>query len=300
MLDRGARSARREARIGLLFLSPWLFGLAVFTAYPLIASFYFSFTQYSGLSSPRWLGLDNYVQLFRDPLFWKSIYNTLYLAIIGIPLAQILSLLVALLLNTKVKFLGLFRTLYFLPSIVPAVATALLWKWFLNPQFGPVNLLLERIGLPTPGWLTDPLWSKPALIFTSVWGVGGAMVIYLAGLQNIPTELYEAAELDGASRLARFFRITLPMLSPVILFNVVMGIINSFQSFTSVFIMTGGGPENSTLVYALSIYRNGFQFYKMGYASAMAWILLLMTSLAVFFVFKFFGKYGYFGGGDKV
>jgi multiple sugar transport system permease protein len=294
-----AKSRAREARIGLLFLSPWLIGLAVFTAYPIIASLYFSFTHYSGLSAPRWAGLDNYVQLFKDTLFWKSIYNTLYLAIIGIPLAQIMSILVALLLNTKVKFLGIFRTLYFLPSIVPAVATALLWKWFLNPQFGPVNLLLEKIGLPTPGWLTDPLWSKPALIFTSIWGVGGAMVIYLAGLQNIPAELYEAAELDGAGRIASFTKITLPMLSPVILFNVVMGIINSFQSFTSVFIMTGGGPENSTLVYALSIYRNGFQFYKMGYASAMAWILLVMTSISIFFVFKFFGKYGYFGGVDN-
>ncbi|MBN2219166.1 MAG: sugar ABC transporter permease [Kosmotogaceae bacterium] len=294
-----AKSRIREARVGLLFLSPWLIGLGVFTAYPIIASLYFSFTYYSGLSSPRWVGLDNYLQLFKDPLFWKSIYNTLYLAIIGIPLAQALSLLVALLLNTKVKFLGIFRTLYFLPSIVPAVATALLWKWFLNPQFGPVNLLLEKIGLPTPGWLTDPLWSKPALIFTSIWGVGGAMVIYLAGLQNIPAELYEAAELDGAGKLSKFSKITLPMLSPVILFNVVMGTINSFQSFTSVFIMTGGGPENSTLVYALSIYRNGFQFYKMGYASAMAWILLIMTSIAIFFVFKFFGRYGYFGGVDR-
>ncbi|MDD3460919.1 hypothetical protein KU43_07185 [Mesotoga sp. SC_NapDC2] len=298
-MRKAAKSRAREARMGLLFLSPWLIGLAVFTAYPIIASLYFSFTYYSGLSSPRWAGLDNYVQLFRDSLFWKSIYNTLYLAIIGIPLAQILSILVALLLNTKVRFLAIFRTLYFLPSIVPAVATALLWKWFLNPQFGPVNLLLERIGLPTPGWLTDPLWSKPALILTSIWGVGGAMVIYLAGLQNIPSELYEAAELDGAGRIAAFTKITLPMLSPVILFNVVMGIINSFQSFTSVFIMTAGGPENSTLVYALSIYKNGFQFYKMGYASAMAWILLVMTSVAIFFVFKFFGKYGYFGGVDK-
>ncbi len=294
-----AKSRKRESRIGLLFLSPWLLGLAIFTAYPIIASLYFSFTQYSGLSSPRWIGLENYARLFQDQLFWKSIYNTLYLAIIGIPLAQTLSLLVALLLNTKVRFLSVFRTLYFLPSIVPAVATALLWKWFLNPQFGPINLLLERIGLPTPGWLTDPAWSKPALILTSVWGVGGAMVIYLAGLQNIPAELYEAAELDGAGRIARLFRITIPMLSPVILFNVVMGVISSFQSFTSVFIMTAGGPENSTLVYALSIYRNGFQFYRMGYASAMAWILLIITSIAVLFVFKFFGKYGYFGGAEK-
>ncbi len=298
-VDRAIRLRRREARTGLLFLSPWLIGLAVFTAYPIIASFLFSFTYYTGLSAPRWAGFENYVQLFRDSLFWKAIYNTLYLAIIGIPLAQVLSILVALLLNTKVRFLAVFRTFYFLPSIVPAVATALLWRWFLNPQFGPVNTFLEWIGLPTPGWLTDPAWSKPGLILTSIWGIGGAMIIYLAGLQNISSELYEAAELDGAGKVAMFFRITLPMLSPVILFNVVMGVINSFQSFTTVFIMTGGGPENSTLVYALSIYRNAFQFYRMGYASAMAWILLLITAVAVLLVFKFFGKYGYFGGTGK-
>jgi multiple sugar transport system permease protein len=294
-----SKARRREIRIGVLFLSPWLIGLGVFTAYPIIASFYFSFTHYSGLSAPRWIGMDNYVQLFSDPLFGKAIYNTIYLAIIGIPLAQVLSLMTALLLNSKVRFLSIFRTLYFLPSIVPAVAAALLWRWFLNPQFGPVNLFLETIGLPTPGWLTDPAWSKPGLILTSIWGIGGSMVIYLAGLHNIPTELYEAADLDGAGKIAKIFSITLPMLSPVILFNVVMGIINSFQSFTSVFIMTGGGPENSTLVYALSIYRNAFQFYRMGYASAMAWILLVITSVAVFIVFRFFGRYGYFGGTEQ-
>jgi len=286
---------RKEEIKGFLFLSPWLVGLLVFTAYPIIASFLFSFTYYNGISAPRLVGLGNYLQLFKDPLFWKAISNTLYLAVIGIPIAQVLSVLVALLLNTKIKFQGIFRALYFLPSIVPVVATALLWKWFLNPEFGPLNVMLMKLGLPAPGWLTDPAWAKPALILTGVWAIGSPMVIYLAGLQNISGELYEAATLDGAGKIASFFHITIPMLSPVILFNVVMGIINSFQAFTTIFVMTNGGPDNATLVYALQIYRNAFQFYKMGYASSMAWILLLLTAVAVLFVFKFFGKWGYFG-----
>ncbi len=283
---------------GFLFLSPWLIGLLVFTAYPIIASFVFSFTYYNGISSPEWTGLGNYVQLFRDPLFTKAIYNTIYLALIGIPIAQVISVLAALLLNTRIRFRGVFRAVYFLPSIVPVVATALLWKWFLNPEFGPLNVFLMKLGLPAPGWLIDPAWAKPALILTGIWGIGSPMVIYLAGLQNIPGELYEAAMLDGAGRFASFFRITLPMLSPVILFNVVMGVITSFQAFTTIFVMTNGGPDNSTLVYALLIYRNAFQFYKMGYASAMAWILLLLTAIAVLLVFKFFGKWGYFGAAE--
>jgi multiple sugar transport system permease protein len=289
---------KRETRRGLLFLSPWLIGLLVFTAYPVVASFIFSFARYNGLSSPDWIGFGNYTQLFRDPLFWRAIYNTVYLAIIGIPIAQIVSVLVALLLNTKLKLVGIFRAVYFLPSIVPVVATALLWKWFLNPEFGPLNVFLVKLGLPAPGWLTDPFWAKPALILTSIWAIGSPMVIYLAGLQNISPELYEAAQIDGAGKITSFFRITLPMLSPVILFNVVMGLINSFQVFTTIFVMTSGGPDNATLVYALSVYKNAFQFYKMGYASAMAWILLLLTALAIFLVFKFFGKWGYFGASE--
>ena len=288
-------SSNRGEIKGFLFLSPWLIGLLVFTAYPIVASFVFSFAYYNGISAPHMIGLENYKQLFSDPLFWQSIRNTLYLAVFGIPIAQVLSVLVALLLNTKIKFQGLFRALYFLPSIVPVVATALLWKWFLNPEFGPLNVFLMKLGLPAPGWLTDPVWAKPALILTGIWAIGSPMVIYLAGLQNISAELYEAATLDGAGKIASFFHVTLPMLSPVILFNVVMGVINSFQAFTTIFVMTNGGPDNSTLVYALQIYRNGFQFYKMGYASAMAWILLLLTALAVLLVFKFFGKWGYFG-----
>lgn len=295
-MTRRLSSKRKESLTGFLFISPWLIGIAVFTAYPIIASLIFSFSSYNGISSPVWIGLKNFSDLLNDELFLKSIYNTLFLAIIGIPITQFLSILTAVLLNIDIKGQKIFRTLFFLPSIVPAVASALLWKWILNPEFGPVNLFLEKMGLQGPGWLTDPVWSKPSLILLSCWGIGGAMIIYLAGLQNIPKDLYEAAEIDGANKIKSFFKITLPMLKPVIIFNLVMGIISSFQVFTNVFIMTGGGPENSTEVYALQIYRNAFQYYKMGYASAMSWLLLLITALSVFLVFKFFRNWGFYGG----
>lgn len=292
---RMTRRQRRDLWLGLAFVSPWLVGFLVFTVYPVIASLYFSFTDYNVVSAPRWIGLRNYTDLFADPLFGKTLYNTLYLAIIGIPFSLVLSLMIAMLLNKKVKLQGFFRTLYFLPSVVPAVAAALLWRWFLNPDYGPVNEFLWQLGINGPGWLADPTWSKPALILASLWGVGGSMVIYLAGLQNVPTPLYEAADLDGANRWQRFRYVTLPMLSPVILFNLIMGIITSFQAFTNIYIMTGGGPSNSTLVYALYLYQNAFQFFRMGYASAMAWVLLLITALALVGIFRTSGWVHYEG-----
>ena len=280
------RRQRRDLWLGLAFVSPWLIGFLVFTVYPVAASLYFSFTDYNVVSAPRWIGLRNYTDLVADPLFSRTLYNTLYLALIGIPFSLILSLAIAMLLNNKVRFQGLFRTIYFLPSIVPAVAAALLWRWFLNPDYGPVNEFLWQLGINGPGWLADPAWSKPALIFASLWGIGGSMVIYLAGLQNVPVALYEAADLDGASSWQRFRYVTLPMLSPVILFNLIMGIITSFQAFTNIYIMTGGGPSNSTLVYALYLYQNAFQFFRMGYASAMAWVLLIITAVALIGIFR--------------
>ncbi|MBX3142604.1 MAG: sugar ABC transporter permease [Trueperaceae bacterium] len=286
---------RRELWLGLAFISPWLIGFLVFTVYPVFASLYFSFTDYNVVSAPRWIGTRNYTDLVADPLFGKTLYNTLYLAAIGIPFSLIVSLLIALLLNTKVRLQGVFRTIYFLPSVVPAVAAALLWRWFLNPDYGPVNEFLWALGINGPGWLADPTWSKPALILASLWGVGGSMVIYLAGLQNVPVQLYEAADLDGATRWQRLRYVTLPMLSPVILFNLIMGIITSFQAFTNIYIMTGGGPSNSTLVYALYLYQNAFQFFRMGFASAMAWVLLMITAVALVFVFRTSGWVYYEG-----
>ncbi len=281
---------RRESILGFVFISPWIAGFLIFTLYPIIYSLYLSFTMTGEGGALKWIGWDNYLTAFKERDFWLSIKNTLILSGIGIPIAQIMALLAALLLNIRMKHQGLFRTIFFLPSVVPAVATGLLWKWILNPRLGPINGFLEQLGIAGPGWLADPSWVKPSLILMSFWGIGGTMVIYLAGLQNIPNELYEAAELDGASSWARLKSITLPLLRPVTLFNTIMGIITSFQSFTQIIIMLDmdGGIEKSGLVYGLYIYTNAFRDFKMGYASALSWILLIITAITVGITMKFF------------
>jgi multiple sugar transport system permease protein len=235
-----------------------------------------------------------------DDLFWKSLWNTLYLVLLGLPIGLAASLGIALLLNQKLKGMSFYRTLYYLPSITPVVATSILWLWLLNPEMGLVNLALGRLGVSQPpAWLSDPLWSKPALILMGLWGAGGGMVIYLAALQDVPEQLYEAASLDGAGRLSQFRHVTLPMLSPVILFNMIMGLIGTFQYFTQAYIMTGGGPEDSTTFYALHLFNRAFLDFKMGYASAMAWILFLVTLVCAAAVFRTSAKWVYYGGEAK-
>jgi multiple sugar transport system permease protein len=291
--------ARRNLRNGLLFASPWLINLAILIAYPIAASFYYSLTSYDTLRPPRWVGAENYQRLFtEDPIFWKSLGNTLYLVAMGLPVGLVVSLGIALLMNQKLKGMVFYRTLYYLPSITPVVATSVLWMWMLNPEMGLVNSLLERIGVNGPGWIASPEWSKPALILMGLWGAGGSMVIYLAGLQDVPQQLYEAASLDGAGRLAQFRHVTLPMLSPVILFNLVMGLIGSFQYFTQVYVMTRGvgGPQDSTLVYALQLFNAAFTEFRMGYASAMAWVLFLVTLVCRLLVFRSSARWVYYGG----
>lgn len=286
----------RPERIGLAFASPWLAGLAIFGLYPIASSLYFSLCRYNVVRPPRFAGLENYrMLLFDDPLLWKSLWNTLVLTSIGLPLQLMAALFAAMLLNSKVRGLSIFRTLFYLPSVVPAVATGILWIWILNPEYGLMNAALKWIGIRGPGWMTDPLWAKPALILVGIWGVGNTMIIFLAGLQQVPASLYEAAIVDGAGPFQRFLNVTLPMISPVIFFNLVMGIIGSFQYFTHVYVMTVnlqgggqglGGPESSTLVYPLYLYQNAFLFFRMGYASALAWILFLLTALLLVVVFK--------------
>lgn len=289
------RREKQDLRNGLLFVSPWLIGFGVFALYPIVVSFYYSLCTYNVVLPPRWIGIENYVNLLTDdPHFWKSLYNTFYMMALGLPMGLTFAFLLAVLLNTKVRGLAVFRTIFYLPSIVPVVATSILWVWILNPECGLVNGALGWLGIRGPGWLTDPRWSKPALILTGLWGVGGTMIIFLAGLQQAPTALYEAAVVDGAGRWRSLRHITLPSISPVIFFNLIMGIIGSFQYFTQVYIMTGGGtsagrpggPQDSTLVYALYLYQNAFQNFDMGYASAMAWILLLVTLALVAVVFR--------------
>ncbi len=277
---------RREAIEGWLFASPWVVGFLVFSIGPIIASLILSFCDYSVYSLPKWIGIENYRKmLFEDPLFWKSLYNTVYY-LINVPLGLGVALGCALLLNRNLVGKNILRTMYYLPSVTSGVAISLLWLWIFDPNLGFLNDLLERIGINGPLWLQSEKWSKPALILMSLWGIGGTMVIYLAGLQGVPEQLYEAAEIDGASQWQKFYHITIPMLSPTILFTVVMGIIGSFQVFTQSYIMTNGGPLNSTLFYVLYLYRNGFVWLHLGYASAMAWILFIIILVVTMLIFR--------------
>ncbi|MEI9939473.1 MAG: sugar ABC transporter permease [Pseudomonadota bacterium] len=252
--------------------------------YPLCAAFYYSLCDYSVLLPPVFIGFDNYLDLVKDPLFWQSLRNTAYFAAGSVTLGLFVSLSLALLLNSKVKGLGLYRTIFFLPSLMPVVAGSILWMVMYNGQSGLINSGLRAIGINGPAWLADPNWSKPAIVIMAVWGAGNAMVVYLAGLQDVPTALYEAAIIDGAGFFQRLFHVTIPMISPVIYFNVVFSIISGFQAFTQAFIMTGstGAPERSTLFYVLNLYNVGFQDLRMGYASAMAWVLFIIILLITF------------------
>ncbi len=289
---------RRNLFTGLAFTSLWIVGLAAFTAYPVLASLYYSFCDYSILKSPVWCGLENYRQLFSDDLFWLSLRNTLFYAGLSVPLGTVVSLALALLLNADVRGRPFFRVVFYLPSIVPVVAASMLWLWIFNGQVGLLNWVLAPVlgwfGATPPAWLVDPNWSKPALVIMSLWGTGNAMVIYLAGLQNVPRELYEAAAIDGASGWRRFRHVTLPMLAPVVYFNVVMSLIGALQVFTQAFIMSaaaGGGtgtgtdgfPARSTLFYTMHLFATAFYDLRMGYASAMAYVLFLIIAALTWF-----------------
>jgi multiple sugar transport system permease protein len=281
------RNERRNLRNGLLFMSPWIIGFGVFMLYPVLASFYFSFCDYSVLEPPVWIGAENYAELMGDKVFWISLGNTAYYAGVSLPLGMAVALAVAILLNTKVRGMAVYRTIFFLPAIVPIVAMAILWMWIFNGQYGVLNYALGAIGVPAkvlPTWLDDATWAMPALIIMGLWGIGYSVVIYLAGLQDIPVSLYESADIDGATWWQKTVHITIPMLSPVIYFNLVMGIIGTFQIFAAPYIMTEGGPERATTFYTLYLYNLAFGELRMGYACAMAWILfviiLVLTLLA--------------------
>ncbi len=285
----------RDRRIGLLFISPWLIGFSAFIFYPALASIYYSLTSYNVLTPPEFIGIDNYRVLFTDdPLFWKALYNTFYYAIFAIPLAILIGVSIALLLNLKVKGMPIYRTVYYLPAIVPVVGASIVWMWLLNPQYGVINGILDKIGISGPGWITDPRWSKPSLIIMSLWAIGGAILIYLASLQDVPQSLYESADLDGANRVQKTIYITIPMITPSIFFNFIMGLIAAFQYFTQAYIMTDGGPADSTLFYSLYLYNNAFGYFKMGYASAMAWILFLIILACTLLVFKSSARWVYY------
>lgn len=292
-----ASKRRNHTAAGILFALPWIIGFLAFSLYPIIMSVYYSLTDFNMFQTPKFVGLENYSALFQDEKFYKSLGNKLYMTVLGTPLCLVAGLLLAVLLNQKVRAMPIFRTFFYLPSIVPLVASSMLWLWILNPQYGLLNNILQKLGLYQPNWLTDPRFTKPALLIMGVWGVGSIMIIFLAALQDVPRTLYEAAEIDGANALKRFFYITLPGISPAIFFQLIMGIINNFQYFTQAYLMIGsstggglnvvsGGAENSLLFYALYLYQNAFNLFKMGKASAMAWILFVVVAVVTAVVFK--------------
>ncbi|MCD6384254.1 extracellular solute-binding protein [Candidatus Sumerlaeota bacterium] len=312
---------KNEARDGYLFALPVIIGLLVFSVGPIIMAIIYSFCDFPVLTPARWVGLKNYqTLLFGDPLFWKSLWNTIFYTIFSVPLGIVIALILALLLNARIRGQSYFRTIFYIPSIVPVVAASLIWLWLFNGEFGLLNYLLElgwkgvvfivslagkesalaryfqEMGTPKVPWLTNQYWAKPSLVLMSLWGVGAGMIILLAGLQGIPRHLYEAATIDGASAWQRFLHITLPMLSPTLFFLVIINTIAGFQIFTQAYIMTDGGPVDSTLFYVFYLFRKGFLFFEMGYASAMAWVLFLIVLWITLLQFKYSRKWVYYEG----
>jgi multiple sugar transport system permease protein len=279
-------ASRREAITFYLTISPWLIGFVAFTLVPMAISLYLGFTRWDLFSSPRWVGLENYARMTGDELFWQAIKVTTIYTLAYVPAEMIGGLSLALLVNQKVRGIGGFRTIFYLPSVLAGVAYVVLWMWIFNPQGGLLNTLLAYVGIQGPRWLIDPDWALPSLLLMTFWGWGRAMVIYLAGLQGVPPELYEAAAIDGAGDWAKLWRITIPMITPTILFTLILSVISTFQTFTSAFVATNGGPLDSTLFYVLYIYRQAFQFFRMGYAAAMAWVLFLIVLALTLILFR--------------
>lgn len=278
---------------GYLFISPWIIGFVVFTAGALLGSFSISLTKWNIVGTPEVVGLTNYQKMVEDRFFWQSIKVTLYY-LLNVPLNVVLGLLLALLLNQKVKGLSVFRTIFFLPSVAAGVAVSLLWMWIFNPRFGIINVLLKKIGIIGPLWLGSEEWAMPALIVMSIWGVGGGMLIYLGALQGIPTAFYEAATLDGANAWKKLLHITVPMITPVLLLNLVMGVIVSFQVFTQAYVMTDGGPNYATLFYVMYLYQQAFVWFNMGYASALSWVLFLIILVFTVIILKTSSSWVYY------
>ncbi|HZQ99594.1 MAG TPA: sugar ABC transporter permease [Chloroflexota bacterium] len=293
---RGRSLLFREKVDGYVMIAPWLIGLVVLTAGPMLASAALAFTNYDILTPPKFSGTANVERMLGDELFLTSLRNTAYYTFIGVPLHVAVALGAALLLNTKVTGIRFYRTAFYMPSMTPPVANALLWLWIYNPDFGLANIVLSTLHLPTSKWLWDKNTAIPSFILMSLWGLGSQMITFLAGLQNVPPQLHEAASIDGAGALQRFRHVTLPMLSPIVLFNTIIAVIGSFQVFTTAYIATNGGPENATLFYVLYLYRNGFEYFKMGYASALAWVLFLIVLVFTLVQFKLSNRWVYYEG----
>lgn len=301
-----SRRTRRDFGVGMLFISPWVIGFLVFTLYPMAMSLLYSFSEFTFHRPLEWVGLKNYLALFQDKYFWISLGNTGYMVAIGVPLILAFSFLCAVILNIKVPGQSIYRLIYYIPSIVPTIASTLLWIWVLNPQAGLLNTFLGYFGIDGPNWLKDPVWSKPALLLLALWGTGNVMIIYLSGLQDVPVSFLEAAELDGANWWQRMWNVTLPMVSPITLYNLITSVIVMFQYFAQAYVFarisaanytgasTVGAPLNSTLFYSVYLYQNGFQFLKMGYASAMAWILFVVILICTIVLLRVSSRFTYY------
>lgn len=299
----GLRARQRSTLLwGLLFSSPAILGFVIFIAGPMIASLVLSFTDYNVFRRGiNFIGFENYAHIFtgQDQLFLKSLRATFYYVILRVPAVIILSFLIALLLNTEVKGRALYRTIVYLPSIVPIVATAMIWMWLLNPDLGLVNQMLRALGLPTSRWFYAENSVVPSIVLTTLWGIGGTVIIFLAGLSGIPRQYYEAVEMDGGNVFHKMFAITIPMLSPTIFFNTVLVLINSFQVFAEAYILTSGGPNNASLFYVFYLWRTAFRDAQMGYASALAWVLFAIIMLFTLLVFRTQRSWVYYEGGDQ-
>ena len=290
----------RDLLLGLLFVSPWLIGFLLWTTYPLTSSLYYSFTRYDLLRPAVWIGFGNFREIFTDDSqFFTVVGNTLYYVLLSAPLGILSAFLMAALLNMPIALRPAFRAIFFFPAIVPTVVVAVVWQFLLNTQFGAINSVLQGLHLPVIPFLSSPALAKPSLVIIYMWAQGNAIVIFLATLQDVPRSLQEAALIDGASAARRFWHVTIPLCTPVILFNLIMGFIDGFQNFTLPWLLTGGGPSNSTELYSLYLYRNAFEYLRMGKASAMAWILFLVILLFTFVLFKTSARWVYYGGENK-
>jgi len=294
-LRRGLRGSR--IRVGLLFVLPWIIGFIAFFAYPFFMTLYYSFTKFSGVGSPTFVGLANYRAMLSDSIFRTSLFNTFYYTIIEVPLSTALAIGIALLLNMKVRGMAVYRTMFYLPSVVPLVASSMLWLWLCNPSAGVVNEILSGLHINGPGWLFSVTWSKPTFILMGLWGIGTPMVIYLAALQGVPRSMYEVASLEGAGPIQRAHYVTLPMISPAILFNVVLGLVAALQYFTQAFVMTQGGPDDSSMFYSLYLYYQAFRYLNLGYASAMAWLLFVFVVIITLLLFRSSKRWVYYAAG---
>lgn len=290
---------KQRERFGVLFALPWLLGLLLFNVYPLVTSIAYSFFDFKGFNPTQFIGLANYQKLMGDPVFWVSVKNTLLYTVMAVPTTLIVGVSIAMMLNFKSKAQAIYRIIAFIPTLVPAVATSIIWQWLLNSQFGIVNYALyEYLGVTGPPWFSSPFWAKPSLVLITWWTIGRTVLTYLAGLQDIPNDYYEAATIDGASFLDKTLHITIPLLTPVVFFNVIMGLIDALQQFTMAFTITdgSGNPANSMLFYALYLYKNAFSYFEMGIANAMAWMMFFVIMGLTLFVYGTSGKWVHYMG----